>query len=55
MIKTLENIYVDLHHLEARVHQLYKDSDESTSVHLTSLQLDLSSALSVLEDLLGKE
>ena len=54
-IKTLEDMYVDLHHMEAQIYQLYKQSDESSSVHLTALQMDISSALSVLEDLLGKE
>lgn len=55
MIKTLEDMYVDLHNMEAKVYQLFKDSDESRSVHLTSLQMDINSALHVLEDLLGKE
>ena len=55
MIKTLEDMYVDLHNMEAQVYQMFKDSDEKSSVHLTSLQLDLNSAISVLEDLLGKE
>ena len=55
MLKTLEDMYVDLHNMEAQVYQMYKDSDESSSVHLTSLQMDLNSAISVLEDLLGKE
>ena len=55
MIKTLEDMYVDLHNMEAQVYQMYKDSDEVSSVHLTCLQIDLNSAIQVLEDLLGKE
>ena len=55
MIKTLEDMYVDLHNMEAQVYQLFKNSDEQSSVHLTCLQIDLNSAIQVLEDLLGKE
>ena len=55
MLKTLEDMYVDLHNMEAQVYQMFKDSDESKSVHLTALQMDLNSAIAVLEDILGKE
>ena len=54
-LEKLNSIYAELVAIEAELYQTYKNSDESTSVHITMVQQDISSAVTVLEDLLGKE
>ena len=54
-MQELYGIYENLKATESQVYGLFKDSDENQSVHLTILQQDIDSALSVLEDLLGIE
>ena len=52
-MKELYDIYENLKATESQVYRLFKNSDESASVHLTMLQQDIDSALTILEDLLG--
>ena len=54
-LEKLNSIYAELVAIEAELYQTYKNSDESASVHITMVQQDISSAVTVLEDLLGKE
>ena len=54
-MEQLHSIYENLKATESQVYKLYKRSDENTSVHITMLQQDIDSALTVLEDLLGIE
>ena len=52
-MEQLYGIYENLKATESQVYRLFKDSDETAGVHLTMLQQDIDSALTVLEDLLG--
>ena len=54
-IDKLESIYSELQAISAELYMMFKDSDESTSVHLSILQTDLDTCITVLEDLLGVE
>ena len=51
----LNSIYRELLAIDTELYQMYKDSDEATSVHITILQTDLQTCITVLEDLLGIE